>query len=172
MGRTSTIAANPAIRAAVDAAIARGCTIDAIKEMLDAMGAEISRSAVGRHAAKYNDIAERQRDIRAAADAFASEFGNAEDNQSRLMLQLVTTLITQNVMDIGGGELSAMDLNFLANAAKNAIGAAKIDDDRRLKLRKEAMAEAATAATSAAKRAGASAETINLIRAEIMGIDL
>ena len=86
MGRKSTITANPAIRAAVDAAIARGCTVDAIKAMLDEMGAEISRSAIGRHASKYADIAARQRDIRAAADAFASEFGNAEDNQSRLMI--------------------------------------------------------------------------------------
>jgi Protein of unknown function (DUF3486) len=172
MGRKSAIAQNPAIREAVDAAIGRGCTIDAIKDMLEAMGSEISRSAVGRHAAKYQDMAQRQRDIRAAADAFAGEFGSAEDNQTRLMVQLVTTLITENIMAQGEGEGSAMDLRLLAAAVKDAIGAAKIDDDRRRIIRKEAMTEAAGVAVSAAKKAGASPETINLIRAEIMGIDL
>jgi hypothetical protein len=171
MGRKSAIAQNPAIREAVDAAIGRGCTIDAIKDMLEAMGSEISRSAVGRHAAKYQDMAQRQRDIRAAADAFAGEFGSAEDNQTRLMVQLVTTLITENIMAQGEGE-GSMDLRLLAAAVKDAIGAAKIDDDRRRIIRKEAMTEAAGVAVSAAKKAGASPETINLIRAEIMGIDL
>lgn len=162
MGRQSTITANPAIRAAVDGAIARGCTIDAIKEMLDAMGAEISRSAIGRHASKYADIAARQRDIRAAADAFASEFGDAEDNQSRLMIQMVTTLITENVL--GADEMSAMDLNFLASAVKNSIGAAKIDDDRRLKLRKEAIEEASRVVATEGKKAGADAGALAQIQ--------
>jgi Protein of unknown function (DUF3486) len=163
VGRKSAIAQNPAIREAVDAAIGRGCTIDAIKEMLEAMGSEISRSAVGRHAAKYQDMAQRQRDIRAAADAFAGEFGNAEDNQTRLMVQLVTTLITENIMAQGEGEGSAMDLRLLAAAVKDAIGAAKIDDDRRRIIRKEAMTEAKTIVEREGRAAGAKDSVISQI---------
>lgn len=171
MGRKSTIAADPAIREAVDKAIARGCTIDAIKDMLDAMGAEISRSAIGRHSQKYAAIAERQRDIRAAAEAFAGEFGSVDDQQSRLMIQLITTALTEKIIDLPG-ETSAFDMKLLTGAVKDAVGAAKIDDDRRRALRKQAFEEAATVAADAVKKTGASAETINRVRAEIMGIEL
>jgi hypothetical protein len=168
VGRKSTIAANPAIRAAVDGAIARGASIDAIKAMLDGMGADISRSAIGRHSAKYHDLAERQRDIRAAADAFASEFGNADDNQTRLMIQMVTTMITENIIAKGDGAGSALDLRLLAAAAKDAIGAAKLDDDRKRIIRKEAMADAAKMAGETMRRGGASAEMIETVRKRLM----
>ena len=160
MGRRSSIAVNPAILKSVNDAIGRGCTIDAIKVMLDEMAdavgtAEISRSAIGRHYSKYNDMAQRQRDIRAAADAFASEFGDTENNQTSLMIQLVTTLITEKIMGSGQGEGTAMDLRLLSAAVKDAIGAAKIDDDRRRTIRKEAFAEAAKIVETEGKAAGA-----------------
>lgn len=171
MGRKSTIAGNPIIQEAVNGAIARGATIDAIKEMLDAMSAEISRSAIGRYASKYQDQAARQRDIRSAADAFASEFANVNDNQTRLMVQLVTTLITEKIMMQSEGEGSAMDLRLLAAAVKDALGAAKIDNDLRASIRKAALTDAANAANKAAKAGGVPAGTIDVIMREIMGID-
>jgi Protein of unknown function (DUF3486) len=170
VGRKSSITSNPVIREAVDAAIHRGCTIDAIKEMLDKMGAEISRSAIGRHSQKYADMAQRQRDIRAAASAFASEFGDEGDNQTRLMIQMVTTLITENIMASGEGEGSAMDLRLLAAAVKDAIGAAKIDDDRRRTIRKEAFVEAATEVGKMKGMAGATDASLEVVRKRLMGL--
>jgi predicted transcriptional regulator len=172
VGRKSTIAANPVIRKAVDEAIHRGCTIQAITDMLDAMGSEISRSAVGRYASKYQGMAARQRDIRAAADAFASEFGNAEDNQTRLMVQAVTTLITERIIGTREGEGSNLDLRLLAAAAKDTMGAAKIDSDLRRAIRKETFAEAADIVENEVKAAGASDELLNKILARFMGVKL
>jgi Protein of unknown function (DUF3486) len=170
VGQTSKIKANPVIRDAVDAAIQRGCTIRAIKEMLDKMGVEIGRSAVGNYTKKYAALAERQRDIRSAADAFASEFGSVDDNQTRLMIQLVTTLITENILKMGQGEGSALDLHLLSSAAKNAIGAAKLDDDRRRLIRKEAFKEAAEVADKAGRANGASQASLQAIRVALTGI--
>ena len=170
MGRKSTIAGNPIIQDAVNAALARGCTIDAIKEMLDAMSAEISRSAIGRYASKYQDQAARQRDIRSAADAFASEFGSLNDNQTRLMVQLVTTLITESIMNKGEGEGSAMDLRLLAAAVKDAMGAAKIDNDLRAAIRKQAQEECKLAAERALTSTGGTAEQMAALRAEFLGL--
>jgi hypothetical protein len=171
VGQISKIKSNPAIREAVDGAIKRGCTIDAIKEMLDKMGVEIGRSAVGNYTKKYADLAQRQRDIRSAADAFAGEFGSADDNQTRLMIQLVTTLITENILERGEGEGSAMDLHLLASAVKNAIGAAKLDDDRRRLIRKEAFKEAAEVADKAGRANGAGEASLQAIRAALMGVE-
>jgi Protein of unknown function (DUF3486) len=170
VGRTSKIKASPAIQAAVDSAIKRGCTIDAIKDMLDQMGAEIGRSAVGNYTKRYAAVAQRQRDIRSAADAFAGEFGEAGDNQTRLMIQLVTTLITENILAKGEGEGSAMDLRLLAGAVKDAIGAAKLDDDRRRLIRKEAFKEAAEVADKAGRANGAGEASLQAIRAALMGV--
>jgi hypothetical protein len=170
MGRQSSIKCNPAIRQAVDDAIGRGCTIDAITTMIAAMGAEIGRSSVHRYAQKYQAVAQRQRDIRAAADAFAGEFGTAEDKQTKLMIQLVTTLITENILSKGEGEGSAMDLRLLAAAVKDAIAAAKLDDDRIRAIRATALAEAAKEAEQAGRAEGASAAQIDAIKRRIMGL--
>lgn len=171
MARQSSISVNPEIREAVDRALQRGCTIDAIKDMLDAMGAEISRSAIGRHAAKYSAVIARQRDIQCAAEVFAAEFGTLDNNQTRLMVQLVTTLITENLMGKGEGEGTAMDLRLLAAAVKDAAGAAKIDSDLRASIRKQALVDAAAAAGKAGKAGGVPQEKIDIIVKQIMGID-
>jgi Protein of unknown function (DUF3486) len=170
MGRKSTIATNPVIQEAVNSAISRGHTIDAIKEMLDAMSAEISRSAIGRYASKYQDIVARNRDIRAAADAFAGEFANASDNQTRLLVQMITTLITENIMQKGEGEGSAMDLRLLAAAVKDALGAAKIDNDLRAKIRKEEQDKCKAAAERALASTGGTAEQMEALRLEFLGL--
>ena len=77
------IESNPVILKAVNDAIQRGSTIDAITDMLAQMGHEIGRSSVGVHSKKLKAMSDRSRDIRAAADAFASKFGDAGDNQTR-----------------------------------------------------------------------------------------
>lgn len=175
MGRKSTIKLNPAIRKAVDDALQRGCTIDAIKDMLDAMGAEIGRSSVGRYAKEYGELVERQRDIRSVADSFAAEFGSSDDNQTQLMIQMMTTLITQQIMPMVTGDTKvpdAMGLQFLARAMKDATSAAKIEDDRRRTIRKEMQLEAVKVAEDAARHMGASKDMSDFIKAKIMGIKL
>ena len=171
MGRKSTIKQNPAIQAAVNEAISRGATVDAIKEMLDGMQAGISRSAVGRYTSQYEDAAARQRDISSAASAFASEFGDLDNNQTRFTVQLMTTIITENLLKMGKGEGDPMSLRLLAATVKDNVHAAKADHEYRMSVRRDALADAAKKAGEVAKAGGVPQATIDLIMREIMGID-
>lgn len=179
MGQRSSIdRLDPTIRAEVDAAIKRGSTIDVIVAKLRELGADVSRSAVGRYSKQYAALAARQRDMSAVANAFASEFGTADDLQGRLMIQLVTSLITRTAMAASENEEPEFDfkeLHFLARAVKDAASAAKTDTDREARIRDEAAKEekrkAAERAESSARSAGASPETIHKVRAAILGLD-
>ena len=177
-GTSSIKKLDPAVRGEVDAAIKRGATIDQIVQMLRGLGADVSRSAVGRYSKDYAALAARQRDIQATARAFAAEFGDADDRQSRLLIQLVTTIATNKVMPMAGDDDAGLDgkeLHYLARAVKDITSAAKTDTDRERAIRadaaKTAREQAATDAASEAKAAGASDETIDRIKRKILGID-
>lgn len=180
MPRSSIDALDPAIRAELDAAINRGATIDQITWMLKGLGADVSRSAVGRYSRQYAELASRQRDMASIAKAFGAEFGQEGDLQGRLMIQLLTSLITRAAMPIAAGETEDMpdfkELHFLARAVKDATSAAKTDVDREAKIREEvAKAErsrAAAAAEGGMRQSGASEESIQRVRAKILGIEL
>jgi hypothetical protein len=172
---------DPALRVELDAAIKRGATIDEITWMLKGLGADVSRSAVGRYSKQYADLAARQRDLQSIAKAFGSEFGEAGSHQGRLMNQLLTSIITRAVMPLAAGDEETKapdfkDLHFLARAVKDANSAAKIDTDREAKIRDDAIKQersrSAAAAVEGARAAGASPETCQRIRAAILGLDL
>jgi hypothetical protein len=171
MGRRSVIESNPVILKAVNDAIQRGCTIDAITDMLAQMGHEIGRSSVGVHSKKLKAMSDRSRDIRAAADAFASKFGDAGDNQTRLMIQLITTIITESLLEVPQGEdcASPLELQRLASAVKDAISAQKIDAELRSRIRKEAFEEAQKLADTALRKGGALPETLAVVRLAFEG---
>lgn len=166
------------VRAAIHAAIERGRTIDEIVALIDDMGAEASRSAVGRYTKGFRELAREQRDMRAVAEAFGREFGTADDHQGRMMIQLMTSITTRMLMPHmtgeAEGELSALELTRLARAVKDATGAAKIDIEREARIRdeeaKRAKAAAAEDAVVAGRAAGASEETLRRIRAGILGL--
>lgn len=177
-GKSSIDKLPPQIREEIDAAIKRGTTIDEIVWMLKGLGANVSRSAVGRYSKQYADLAARQRDMSSIAKAFAGEFGQADDMQGRLLIQLVTTIATRMVMPIAAGEeveADGKELHYLARALKDITSASKTDVDREAKIRAEAekvaKRQAAEDAAGAAKSAGASEETIKRVRAAILGIE-
>lgn len=174
MGRRSSIdQLPPELRLEVDAAIKRGLTIDEIVAAVRQAGGEVSRSAVGRYAQQYREFAEQQREIASVAQAFGAEFGEADNLQGRLMTQLLTSLITRAVMPMLNGEeadLDPKDLHFIARAVKDASSASKIDVEREQKIREGMKLRAADAAEGAARKGGATPETIDLIRREILGL--
>lgn len=178
MPRRSTIKALPApVRAAVDDALKRGCTIDAIKAVLDGLGQDVSRSAVGRYAKEYGALAAQQRDMQAVATAFGKEFGGEDDLQGRMMVQLLTSVITRAVMPMATGEeleLDGKELHFLARAVKDATSASKIDIEREAKIReeaaKQAKRQAASDAVEAGRAAGASEAALDAIKKRLLGI--
>lgn len=178
-GRSTIDQLPPVIRQEVDAAIKRGATIDEIVAQLRDMGADhISRSAVGRYSKQFRDLADQQRQISSVAQAFGKEFGHADDLQGRFMIQLLNSVITRAVLPIASGEeieIDGKELHYLARAVKDVASAAKTDVDREAKIRdetkKRAREEAAAAAESAGRTAGASEETIEAIKRKILGID-
>ncbi len=175
-GRSRIERLDPRIRAEVDNAIKRGVTIDAIVELLQGMGITIARSSVGLYTKKYAELARQQRDMRAVAEAFGQEFGSADDRQSRMMVQLLTSVITRAVMPMvsGGDELDglvdAKELHFLARAVKDTMSAAKLDVERERMVRDEERKKAAEAGAEAARKGGATAETIEMVKRSILGL--
>lgn len=177
MSRSSITDLPPAILDAVHAAIGRGETIDAIVALIRGMGGEASRSATGRYAKGFAELAKQQRDMRAVAEAFGREFGSADDHQGRMMVQLMTSVMTRAVMPLATGDevdLSTKELMELGRAAKDITSAAKIDVEREARIRDEAAKRAKLAAADAAedegRAAGASEETLDRIRRKILGI--
>lgn len=176
MGRRSKIdELDPRIRAEMDLAIKRGATIDEIVDLLAGMGADASRSSVGRYTKRYAELARQQRDMMAVAEAFGREFGTADDKQGRMMVQLLTSTITRAILPVASGEeevdgLDAKELHFLARAVKDTLGAAKLDIERERLIREEERKRAAEAGAEAAREAGAGAETIERVKRKILGL--
>lgn len=166
---------DPRVRAEVDQAIKRGATIDAIVELIKGLGADASRSSVGRYTQKYAELARQQRDMRAVAEAFGKEFGQADDGQARLMVQLLTSTITRAILPMAseGDEIEGLDakeLHFLARAVKDTMGAAKLDVERERLIREQERNRAAEAGAEAARQAGATEATIDLVKRRILGL--
>lgn len=173
MGARSSIKSDPRVRAAVDAALARGATIDEITDALAAAGTPRSRSAVGRYAAEHAQLIANERDIKALGAAFGEEFGKSDDPQSRLVHQLINSLLARTLVPMLAGEqvkVSPMDVHFFARAAKDIASAQKTDEDRRRAIRRETLDEAEKVAVSSAKSAGASDDVIARIKADFLGM--
>lgn len=174
--RSSIEKLDPAIVAQVHDAIKRGCTIDQIVGQVRALGAPVSRSAVGRYTKDFAELAKQQRDMRAVAEAFGKEFGE-DDRQGRMMVQLLTSVITRAIMPIAQDDdidLGGKEMHFLARAVKDTMSAAKLDVDTVKAVRAQAEIDARRAAASdaveAGRAAGATEETLDVIRKKILGL--
>lgn len=141
MGRKSSIKTLPKeVQAAVVGALEAGATIDGIVDHLNDLGHPRSRSAVGRYAKEYAGLAERHRDIRVVAEAFAKDFGGAENAEGKLMVQMLTSVGARMILPMASGDaedLAPKDFHFMAKATKELQSAAKIDSERDAKLREE-----------------------------------
>lgn len=146
MGRKSSIKTLPKeVQAAVVSALEGGATIDDLVEHLSHLGHPRSRSAVGRYAREYADLAERQRDIRVVAEAFAKDFGGAQNAEGKLMVQMLTSIGARMILPMAAGNAENLDpknFHFMAKATKELQSAAKIDSERDAKIRDEGRKQA------------------------------
>jgi len=178
MGRKSSLKTLPSdVQAAVLQAMEAGATIDDIVARLAELGHQRSRSAVGRYAKQYSELASRQRDVRSVAEAFASEFGGTDNAEGKLMVHMLTSIGTRMVLPMASEEdpdVSAKDFHLLAKATKELLSSAKIDAERDARIREEAAKEArrkaAVDAEDAARAAGASEATIDRIKRKLLGL--
>lgn len=173
----------PEVRGEVDKAVAGGATIDQIVELLLDLSEQgklkepPSRSAVGRYSRQYREVAAQQRDLASVATAFAGDFASEDNLQGRMMIQLLTSLLTRAAMTAAQGEDEALDVKGLANlarAVKDTTAASMIDVTREARIRDEAAKAATKAAAEAAeseiKASGASQETIDRVKRRILGL--
>lgn len=178
MGRRSSIRRlDPKVRAAADIAIHNGATIEQIVELLTSMGADVSRSAVGRYSKGVRVAADVRNDVLAAMRSMGIEPGSDDDKIGRLNIQLSQAIMLRSQLKMLEDEEAKVDWKSnrdMSVAVKNTEGAAKDNIEREIKLkeqaRKEALEDAAKAADGAARRAGASPETIEIIKREILGL--
>jgi len=176
MAPRSSIEMDPRLKEAADEAIRRGGTIDEILEALQAIGGDVSRSAVGRYTYKTRANMAKLKETREIAKVWADKLENEPDGDVGQLVAQVLHMVAfwqaQQMADAdptdkeGPGPREVM---FLAGALKDIASAQKINADRVLKIRKETATKAADEAAKVAKSAGMTADTVAKLRAAVLG---
>lgn len=171
MARKSTITQlDPRIREAVDAAIREGrATIADIVGLIREMGGMTSASSVGRYKQQAEAQMARYREAQEVAKVWIGKLqADPEGDVGRLLAEMLRTTAFQTLGDMDEG--SPQDVMFLAKALKDLASADKLTADRILLVRREAAKEAAEKVSSVGKAKGLSAETVEALRKEILGV--
>lgn len=189
MPRASKIDRLPAeLREAISDLRQQGRTIDDILEHLKRLGIDDgalpSRSGLHRHIQGLDALAERLTRSRTVAEALVRKLGDApESRHARLNIELMHSVVTDLMLAAGeattedGGQAVAFDpqqVMFLAKSLDHLAHAQKTDADMTLRIRAEVetktKAAAAKAAEAVAKQRGLTADTVQAIRAQILGV--
>lgn len=171
MGRKSSITRmDPRIREAVDAAIREGrATIADIVALIREMGGQASMSGVGRYKQQAEAQMARYREAQEVAKTWIGKLqADPEGDVGRLLAEMLRTTAFVTLGDLDAG--SPQDVMFLAKALKDLASADKLTADRILLVRREAAKEAAEKVSSVGKAKGLSAETVEALRKEILGV--
>lgn len=176
MPRRSTITQlPPEIREAIDRAIREGrASADDIVEMVNGMGAQVSASAVTRYARSAREQMQHYRQAQEIATVWAKRMEESpQGDVAQLNLQLLSTLAFKVLSDINeraDAPVEAMEMMLLAKALDHAAKAERTTLERDLRIRKEVAQAAAARAVSAAKKGGLSADAVDIIRRDILGL--
>lgn len=170
---SSILQLDPRVKEAVDAAVREGrLTIDQIVSMIAEQGEEASRSSVGRYVKNARERMEDYRQAQQIAAVWVDKLGKEpEGDIGRMLLEMLRVVAFKSIGDIESA--SPEDLMFLGKALKDIAGADKLVVDREINLRKLIQAQAEKVAANVAntaKKAGMTAETVELIRSQILGI--
>jgi len=182
-GRSKIDQLPPEVRREINDLIDYGLTVseitDHLKELREKgkIGDEISRASVGRYTKRIEAFQKRLRVSREVSSALVKEFGERPQND---MLQLNIELMQPVIMDLLAAEdgeevrLDAKEVMFLSSALKNLADAAKKEAERIMKVRKEAVEETAKKAAEAVDQVinerGLTAQTVEDIKKQILGI--
>lgn len=165
------------MREAADAAIRAGSTVDEILAALLALGAPVSRSAVGRYTKKARKAMETYREAQEIAKVWVDKFGDDPNGDvGQLLPHMLRAVAFNQLSHMGDAEPgdeegpTTRDTSLLAGAIKDLASAEKITADRILKVRKETATKAADAGASVAKARGLSPEAVAEIRSKILGV--
>jgi Protein of unknown function (DUF3486) len=163
------------VRDAIIAALDDGKSYDEITTAIQAMGADVSRSAVHRFGQQHQRVIDRLKGHREIAQAMAMDLkALADDRQGRLAIEMLQLLISrasmQAVNEDDEKSLDGKELYFLSQAMKSVQQASTIEVDREAKIRAAALKEAAHAVEAVGRERGLTAETVQAIRSRILGV--
>ncbi len=176
MGRRSTVSRFPEpIVTQVNQLIRDGHTIDEIVATLQGMGADVSRSAMGRYVKSARESMEKYRQAQEVAKVWVDKLETEPSGDvARLLPEMLRAVAFQTLSTMGEATdpVGSQDLMFLAKALKDVSSASRINVDTELLLRKvrDQAKAAAAEVTKTIKQAGLSDETVQQIKARILGI--
>lgn len=144
-----------------------------INAILDENGHDdrLSKSAVNRYAVKMDEVGKRLRQSREVAGMWINRLGaEPQGKVGHLLNEMVRTLAFEAVLDFSEGDDKASPkmIKDLATAIHRLERASSENVKRDADIRKQALARAAENVTAEAKRQGASAASIDALRAAIM----
>ena len=160
-----------------DPSVTQAKIVDAINA--DAGETLLSRSSMNRYAQRMKHFAEKNRQAKEIADAYIDKYGS--DNRVKLG-KVVNEQIRLAVFDLIGEieeiredpeikspQIADM-LYKLSRGLKELEAAEKLNAERTESIRKAALTEAAEAVEQTAKSNGLTAETIEKIKTQILGL--
>lgn len=153
---------------------------DAINE--EAGQSVISKSGVNRYSMGMRRFAERNRQARELVTAYLEHVGQeGQEEMSQVMVHQLRTIIYDlmlGIQTLQEGEAEDPELirriaemvSRVSRSLRETEAAADRSVERRRKLREDVAAAAAVEAATAAKEAGMSQETVDAIKARILGV--
>jgi hypothetical protein len=148
--------------------------LEAMLEFNGATAVVPSRSAVHRHAQKFEAISERIKRSQSFADALAREVGPqiGDGKGLQVLLQAFQSLAFDMIGNMEDDQaLDPENLMLFAKSLQAAASAQKTDADRTLRIQEETRKKAAASATKEGKAAGLTEEQVRKIERAVLGVD-
>jgi hypothetical protein len=179
----------PEVREEIGRLRANGRSIDEILAKLRELEADVSRSALGRHVQRLDQLGEKLRRSRAMAEGLARGLGERPaDEVTRANIELMHDALFNLLQDAAlaedgeegeGADIRAMVRNpmgakliaeALERLTKASRGNVQFVEQIEQRVAARSKAEAAQAVEKAARARGLSAETAEVIKAAIFGV--
>jgi hypothetical protein len=157
-----------------------GRTIDEIMQKLAELGADVSRSALGRYLQKAEQVSVHLERSRQIAELLVRRLGSEPSNKvAQMNLEMMHSVISRIIMQSTNEEdqdgMDAKEAMLISVALEKIAKAARFDQDRELLLRKQIEAETRAKTEEAlkevSKNAGISSDLVETIKAKIFGVE-
>ena len=161
MGRVSKIRRlPPVLREQLHMMLDAGHTLEEISEHLRNLGANVSRSSLGRYKQQVDKVAQRLRESRNMAEAVMERMGAqaATGKSGEALIQMLTTLTSDYLLrrlDDPDGEIEVEEIRALARVVKERAQAARLEQDFEARIREKARKEAEKKVEEATRKAAA-----------------
>ncbi|WP_434353001.1 DUF3486 family protein [Psychrobacter sp. HD31] len=133
----------------------------------------LSRSGLNRFSTRMEQMSSRIRESREMAEIWTKQFGEApQSDVGKMLMEFIKQLAFETTMTVGESEdgVDIKALNQLALVVQRVEQAETSSFKREQAIRKEVALEAAETAEKAVSDAGLSADTVAMIKRQILGI--